>query len=223
MEKVIGFGLIVVLVIASVFFVPKYFYFDDIDLVKKHGIREWVGHSFAVASDGNVEFTDDGFKVIGRGIKDDGLVTTKLVDINMNQNIKVRVVADLEGKYQSGEWSEFAIYLAHNDDSFFDDKIGIALMGSRDNVAQSSAPRAGENVRDEFSFSWFSVENTGKEIIFEDSNGRVIIDDLQDRRNSRIYEELDDSEMWNLRINSHVKGVGETSLKIREIIVRETL
>ena len=215
----------VVFVILVVFglFLGNKIYFDDIDLVVKKGDVEWADHTFSIAKTGNVEFVENGFKVFGRSNNDDGLATSKLVDVNMNQRIKVTVVGDFEGKYVSGEWSEFAIYLAEKDAAFFDKKAGIALLGSRDNVAQSDAPRAGENVRDEFKFEWFSVENTGDKIIIEDSSGRVIEENRGTEKSSshNVFERLDSEKEWNIRINSHVKGEGETSLNVKEIIVEE--
>jgi len=213
--------VVLILVITILIFIaPSYFYFDDIDPVLRKGDVEWAGHNFRIASSGNVIFTDSGYEVTGNSNSDDGLVTSKLTDINLNQKIKIKITADMTGEYVNGEWSEFAIYIASAEDRFFDNKAGIALMGSRDNVAQSDAPNAGENVRNTFSFTWFTVENTGNEIIFEDSNGRIIREGRETHKgSSQNVFDLNPNEEWNLRINSHVKGKGSTKLFIRKIEV----
>jgi len=155
---------------------------------------------------------EDGFLV-----SSGGLATSKLLDINLNQKIKVKVFANMTGEYISGDWSEFAIYVTEKEDSFSDNKAGIALIGSRDHVAQFSGEN--ENVRDSFNFEWFSVENTGETVIFEDSSGRSFSEDKDTDKPSseKVFGGLDPNKEWVIRINSHVKGKGHTSIIFNKI------
>jgi hypothetical protein len=119
MNKQIIIGIIfVILIFGIALFAKDKYYFDDIDLVKKEGEVTWAGHTFRIASSGNVEFVENGFDVSSTSNSDEGLATSKLLNINMNQKIKVTIVADMTGHYVSGDWSEFAIYLAENTDKF---------------------------------------------------------------------------------------------------------
>lgn len=227
-KQVIGV-IIFVAIVFSIFLISQQFYFDDMDLVKKKGDVTWAGHEFRIASSGNVEFVEDGYNVLGRSNSDDGLATSKLLDININQLIKVTVYADMKGTYVTGDWSEFGIYLAEKEDSFTDNKAGIALLGSRDHVDGSGAPDAGKNLRNEFSFEWFSIENTGDSIIFTDSWNRSHEEPINEIRKDDkakwsiqpLLQNLDQSKEWSIRINSHVKGEGSTSLRIKDIVVEK--
>ena len=90
-------------------------------------------------------------------------------------------------------------------------KYGFALIGTEDNIAVG-------NVRDTFKADWFSVENAGDRIIFEDSSGRKIVGDENSPTEHKLSK-LNQNDEWRLRINSHVNGVGDTKLEIKEIQV----
>lgn len=216
MKKVI-IGVVVMIVVIAFFAKDKY-YFDDVDLIKKQGKTTWVGHEFEIASSGNVTFTEKGYEVFGKSNFDDSLVTSRLLDVNLNQLIKVTIIADITGVYVSGDWSEITSYIRYGENS----KYGFALFGSRDHVCPLSYRMQGlctteeANVRDEFNFTWFSIENDGKDIIFEDSSGRSF---SMNENTDTEHKFPDRNVEWNLGINSHVKGEGSTSLKIKEIIV----
>ena len=188
----------------------------------------WAGHNFEVAqlrsvdykSDGIVQWTANGFTA-----QDHSMPRTKLLDINMNQNIKVKVIATMEGRLDSEvptctsdscttefdyPFSEFAIYLVDSRDTD-KTKYGVALIGTEDSIAVG-------NVRDQFKVDWFSVEKTGNKIIFEDSSGRKIISDDNSPTDHKLSD-LNQNDQWRLRINSHVNGEGYTKLEIKEIQV----
>lgn len=186
----------------------------------------WGGYNFEVAqlrsqdykSDGMVEWTDNGFLA-----HDYSMPRSKLLDVNMNQKIKIKVIANMEGRLDSVvpdckddacrneneyPFAEFAIYFVDSRDTY-EIKYGIALLGTSDRIGAG-------HTRDEFKFSWFTVENTGKEIIFEDSSGRKIITDENSPTEHKLSE-LQPNDEWNLRINSHVNGKGYTKLEIKDI------
>ena len=188
----------------------------------------WAGHNFEVSqlrdvnykSDGKIEWTDNGFLA-----HDYSMPRSKLLDVNMNQKIKIKVTANMEGKLESDvpkcttdacffdhsyPFAEFGVYFVDNKDDG-EIRFGIALIGTRDRIALG-------NARNKFKFDWFSVENTGKEIIFEDSSGRKFALDKNTRTNHTLSE-LNQGDEWRLRINSHVNGKGYTKLEIKEIQV----
>lgn len=188
----------------------------------------WAGHEFEVAklkspyykSDGTVEWIDNGFIA-----HDFSMPRSKLLDVNMNQKRKIKVIANMEGRLDSNvpdcaseaclneheyPFSEFAIYFVDSRDDY-EIKYGIALLGTRDRIATG-------HTRDEFKFGWFTVENTGKEIIFEDSSGRKFVFDENTPTEHKLSD-LNQSDEWRLRINSHVNGMGYTKLEISEIQV----
>jgi hypothetical protein len=199
-------------------------------LNKAENIRQvtWAGFDFEISqfrdinykSDGNIEWIENGFIA-----HDYSLPQSKLLNVNMNQKIKIKVIANMEGSLESDvpdcttescffkheyPFAEFAIYFVDSRDHG-EIRYGIALIGTRDRIAAGHA-------RDEFKFDWFSVENTGKQIIFEDSSGRRLVFD----ENSNTYHNLSDlnqDDEWRLRINSHVNGKGYTKLEIKEIQV----
>ena len=196
------------------------------DLENVHKVT-WAGHNFEVAqlrspdykSDGSVEWTSNGFIA-----HDYSMPRTKLLDVNMNQKIKVKVIANMEGRLDSDvsdckpdrckefdyPFSEFALYFVDSKDSH-EIKYGFALIGTEDNIAVG-------NVRDTFKADWFSVENAGDRIIFEDSSGRKIVGDENSPTEHKLSK-LNQNDEWRLRINSHVNGVGYTKLEIKEIQV----
>lgn len=186
----------------------------------------WAGHNFEVAklnspyykSDGVVEWTSNGFIA-----HDYSMPRSKILDVNMNQKIKIKVIGNFEGKLESDvpdctsedclfensyPFAEFAIYFVDSRDSY-EIKYGIALIGTRDRIAIGHA-------RSEFKFDWFTVENTGKEIIFEDSSGRKLVLDESSQTHQQLNV-LNPKDEWSLRINSHVNGKGYTKLEIKEI------
>ncbi len=200
---------------------------DSQDFDNLHQVN-WVGHSFEVAklrspyykSDGMVEWIDNGFIA-----HDFSMPRSKLLNVNMNQKIKIKVIANMEGKLESDvpyckdssclneheyPFAEFATYFVDSRDGY-EIKYGIALFGTRDRIATG-------HTRNEFKFDWFSIENTGKEIIFEDSSGRrFVLDENSPTRQKLSILNKDDE--WRLRINSHVNGKGYTKLEIKEIQV----
>lgn len=186
----------------------------------------WAGHNFEVGqlrsadykSDGMVEWTDNGFIA-----HDYSMPRSKLLDVNMNQKIKIKVIGNFEGELKSPvpscasescffessyPFSEFAIYFVDSRDTY-EIKYGIALLGTNDRIAAG-------NVRNKFKFDWFSVENTGREIIFADSSGRKIVTDENSPTEHKLSS-LNQDDEWRLRINSHVNGKGYSKLAISEI------
>lgn len=195
---------------------------------KSENIRQvrWAEHDFEIAqlqssyykSDGKVEWTENGFLA-----HDYSMPRSKILDVNMNQKRKIKVIANMEGKLESDvpdckddaclneheyPFAEFAIYFVDSRDDY-EIKYGIALFGTRDRINTGHA-------RDEFKFDWFSVENTGKEIIFEDSSGRKFILDENSPTRQKLSV-LNQGDEWRLKINSHVNGKGYTKLEISEI------
>lgn len=186
----------------------------------------WAGHNFEVAklrspyykSDGMIEWIDNGFIA-----HDYSMPRSKMLDVNMNQKIKIKVIGNFEGKLESDvpdcasenclsehdyPFAEFAIYFVDSRDSY-EIKYGIALIGTRDRITAGHA-------RSEFKFDWFSVENTGKEIIFEDNLGRKLVFDKNTPSEHKLSD-LNQDDEWKLRINSHVNGIGYTKLTISEV------
>lgn len=186
----------------------------------------WAGHNFEVAklkspyykSDGIVEWIDNGFLA-----HDYSMPRSKILDVNMNQKIKIKVIANMEGKLDSVvpdckddacfneheyPFAEFAIYFVDSRDDY-EIKYGIALFGTRDRISTG-------HTRNQFKSEWFAVENTGKEIIFEDSSGRRFVLDENSPTEHKLSI-LNKDDEWRLRINSHVNGMGYTKLEIKEI------
>lgn len=194
----------------------------------------WAGHLFEIGklstsqydNSGNdgIQFTDNGFSAPSFS-----LPRSKLLDVNMNKKIKIKVSGNFEGKLDNidtvnkdcGEetnwygakcltteayhFSEICIYLVDSKEA----KYGIRCLGTRDSIIKG-------NIRETFKFKWFTVENTGKGIIFEDSSG-FKLDLTQDLTTEHKLSSLDKNDEWRLRINSHVNGVGYSKLEISEI------
>lgn len=198
---------------------------DSQDFDNLHQVS-WAGHKFEVAklkspyykSDGMIEWTDNGFIA-----HDYSMPRSKMLDVNMNQKIKIKVIGNFEGKLESDvpdctsedclnehsyPFAEFATYFVDSRDSY-EIKYGIALIGTRDRIAAGHA-------RNTFKLEWFTVENTGKEIVFEDNLGRKIITDENSPTEHKLSE-LNRDDEWRLRINSHVNGKGFTKMEIKEI------
>ncbi|MBI3412745.1 MAG: hypothetical protein HY051_01525 [Candidatus Aenigmarchaeota archaeon] len=194
----------------------------------------WAGHPFEIGklstlqypTSGNagIQFTDKGFYASSYS-----LPRSKLLDVDMNQKIKIKVTGNFEGQLYNmstvnagcGEninyygakcltteayhFSEICIYLVDSRGT----KYGIRCLGTRHNIMQG-------NTREHFKFDWFIVENTGKGIIFEDSSG-VKLDLTNDTKTAHSILSLDKTDTWRLRINSHVNGEGWSRLEINEI------
>lgn len=199
----------------------------------------WAGHLFEVGqlrtsqykSDGTVEFTDDGFEA-----ESYAMPRTKLLDINLNQKIKVKIKADFEGGLDDSisnsnkecvgfcitteqyHFTEFGIYAIDEDGN----KQGLRVFGTRQNITEG-------NSRKDFAFSELTIENTGERIIVTDNTGFKVsfTKDLnyaageggKDIYVGADYGEMDQNQKWVLGINSHVNGEGYTKLKIKEIQV----
>lgn len=197
----------------------------------------WAGHVFEVGqlrtsqykSDGVVEFTDDGFKAGSYSMP-----RTKLLDVNLNQKIKVKIKADFQGRLDSStansnencvgfcitteryHFSEFAIYAIDEDGN----KQGLRTLGTRPNPIQG-------NSRKDFAFTELTIENTGERIIATDNTGfkvsytadlnYAIGEGGKDIYVGADYGEMNQNQKWVLGINSHVNGEGYTRLKIKEI------
>lgn len=183
----------------------------------------WVGHRFEVGelkdpnydSSGTVELLADGFRGGSHS-----LPRTKLLDLNLNQPMTLKVTADISGELESPNpdcvttlcrtgrryrFAEVALYLIDREGARF----GVALLGTRDHI------RAG-NGRSEFKFTEFTIENTGQAIIFTDSSGRRIVSDAISETEHRLSDLKTDGE-WRLGINSHTNGEGYTEVRIKAI------
>lgn len=200
----------------------------------------WAGHVFEVEqlrtsqykSDGTVEFTNDGFRAGSYSMP-----RTKLLDVNLNQKIKVKIKADFEGRLDSSaansnencvgfcitteryHFSEFGIYLLDESTG----KMGMRVLGTRHNTVRG-------NSRKEFKFTELTVENTGDEVILTDSSGNKLIYSKDfayvtgeagkgPNTGTGNYGKLSPNEKWVLGINSHINGEGYSKLKIKEIQV----
>lgn len=199
----------------------------------------WAGHVFEVGqlrtpqykSDGVVEFTGDGFKAGSYSMP-----RTKLLDVNLNQKIKVKIKADFEGRLDDSiansnedclgfcitteryHFSEIAIYAIDEDGN----KQGLRVLGTRLNITRG-------NSRKDFAFTELTIENTGERIIVTDNTGfkvsltkdlnYAIGEDGKDIYVGADYGEMNQDQKWVLGINSHVNGEGFSRLKIKEIQV----
>ncbi|MBI4010049.1 MAG: hypothetical protein HY361_02545 [Candidatus Aenigmarchaeota archaeon] len=194
----------------------------------------WAGHPFEIGklstfqypTSGNagIQFTDKGFYAPSYS-----LPRSKLLDVNMNQKIKVKVTGNFEGQLynmstvnagcgkninyygakclttEAYHFSEICIYLVDSKET----KYGIRCLGTRHNLIQG-------NIREHFKFDWFTVENTGKGVIVEDSSG-IKLDFIDDMTTEHSISSLDKNDKWRLRINSHVNGEGWSRVEINDI------
>lgn len=199
----------------------------------------WAGHVFEVGqlrtsqykSDGVVEFMNDGFKAGGYS-----LPRTTLLDVNLNQKIKVKIKADFEGGLDGSiansnedclgfcitteryHFSEFAIYAIDEDGN----KQGLRVLGTRHNIIEG-------NSRKNFAFTELTIENTGERIIVTDNTGvkvsftkdlnYVMGEGENDIYVGADYGEMNQNQKWLLGINNHVNGEGFSKLRIKEIQV----
>lgn len=204
----------------------------DVEKVK------WAGHTFErgilatneYKTDGNkkIVFTDSGYRAPSYS-----LARSKLVDVNLNQKIKVRITGTFEGELlgpnkkctsegkctiSPRHFSEFAIYMTDESDN----AQGMRNLGSKENA------RSG-NIREKYRFTSLTVENTGDEIIVTDSSGLtlsystdfkyVTAHGKREEHRGASYGTLDPKQKWFLRINCHVNGEGYCNLDIKNIEV----
>ena len=194
----------------------------------------WAGHLFEIArlstlqydTSGNkdIKFTENGFAAPSFS-----LPRSKLLDVNMNQKIKIKVIGNFEGQLENMDtvnkdcnekinwhgakcltteeyhFSEICIYLVDSKET----KYGVRCLGTRDSITRG-------NIREHFNFDWFTLENTGQGIIFNDSSG-FKLDLTNDTQTEHKLTDLDKNDEWRLRINSHVNGIGYSKLEISEI------
>ncbi|MBI2057363.1 MAG: hypothetical protein HYT63_00025, partial [Candidatus Yanofskybacteria bacterium] len=105
---------------------------------------------------------------------------------------------------------ELPIYFVDNDET----KYGMRLFGTRTGGITFG------NTRNKFKYTWFSVENTGKSIILEDSyGGRSVVD--ESTVSAFKLSDLNSQDPWRLRINADVNGEGYAMLEIKEIRVEK--
>ena len=185
----------------------------------------WAGHSFERAildtneyrTSGNrsIKFTESGFYAPSYA-----LPRSKILDINMNEKVKVTIRGTLEGELKNlsrFNFSEFAIYLTDENGN----AKGLRQLGSKHNAQSPNAPK--------FKFSGFTVENTGTEIVITDSNDfsltyskdfKYVTDrGYKEKNYGGNYGELDPKQKWFLQINCHVNGEGFCRLDLKDIKV----
>ena len=180
-------------------------------------------------TDGNkdIKFTDSGFYAPSYSMP-----RSKLLDINMNKKVKVKISGVLEGEMKSSNehctgrcitterynFSEFSIYLRDENGN----SQGMRNLGTRDNVTRG-------NTRSKYKFTELTVENTGEEIIVTDSSGfkisyspdfKYITSHGQTEENhGGNYGKLNPNQKWFLVINCHVNGEGYCKLDVKDIQV----
>ena len=205
----------------------------------------WAGHKFEIGklsteqyeTSGNdsIQFTDSGWYAPSFSMP-----RSKLLDVNLNEKVKLKITADFEGQLKNmdtvnkdcGEninwygakcktteayhFSEFAIYIIDEDG----DRQGIRVLGTRQNIEQG-------NTREKYKFSEFTIENTGEEIKFTDSTGfkfsyskdlKYITTEAGTEENKGgVYGTVNLDQKWILGINCHVNGEGDCRLGVKEI------
>ncbi len=197
----------------------------------------WVGHEFEVAYLDTLQYKNTGNKDIkftnnGWYSPSYSLPRSKLLDINVNQKIKVKIKADFEGEMKSTNencignciitedyhFSEFGIYMIDESGN----RQGMRVLGTRNNIIQG-------NTRDKYKFNELIIENTGEEIILMDNTGfkityskdfnYVTTEAGKELNNGGNYGKLNQDQKWMLGINCHVNGEGYCKLELKEIIV----
>ncbi|TSC84096.1 MAG: hypothetical protein G01um101417_365 [Parcubacteria group bacterium Gr01-1014_17] len=198
--------------------------------------RTWGGYVFETGvlktrqyrTDGNktIQFTDTGWYAPSFSMP-----RSKLLDVNLNQKNKVRIIGTFEGKMESPNtdctghcmtteryhFSEFAIYLIDENGH----KQGMRVLGTRNNVTRG-------NNRSKYKFTELAVENTGKEIIVIDNTGdslaysmnfkQVTAEGSTEPNRGGNYGTLNPNQKWVLGINCHVNGEGYCKLDIRDVV-----
>lgn len=196
----------------------------------------WAGHKFERSilstgqykTDGNkdIKFTKSGFYAPSYAMP-----RSKLLDVDLNQKIKIKVLGIFEGGMESSNegctggcitteryhFSEFGIYLIDENGH----RQGMRVLGTRHNIS-------GGNTRNKYMFTELALENTGKEIILTDSSGFKITysadlkyvsghNNIMEENRGGDYGRLNKNQKWFLGINCHVNGVGYCQLDIKEI------
>lgn len=197
----------------------------------------WGGHPFEAGilktrqykTSGNsaIQFTDTGWYAPSYAMP-----RSKLLDVNLNQKNKVRIVGTFEGKMENPNtdcigrcitteryhFSEFGIYLIDEDGH----RQGMRVLGTRHNTAQG-------NTRKTYKFTGLTVENTGEDIVVTDSTGYVLSysadlkyvsghEGKREENKGGNYGTLDKKQRWFLGINCHVNGEGYCKLDIKNVI-----
>lgn len=206
---------------------------------------EITGHQFELAfldttqyqTTGNkdIKFSDDGWYAPSYSMP-----RSKLLDVNLNQKIKLKVIGNFEGYLKDmstvnkdcGEninwygakcltteayhFSEFGIYIIDEDGN----RQGMRVLGTRNNIVRG-------NIREKYQFTQLQVENTGEEIIVTDSSGfkisyskdfkYVITEAGKELNKGGDYGKLNPDQKWVLGINCHVNGEGYCKLEIKDI------
>ncbi|TSC83254.1 MAG: hypothetical protein G01um101419_84 [Parcubacteria group bacterium Gr01-1014_19] len=201
--------------------------------------KKWVGHLFETAilstnqykTDGNkdIKFTDSGFYAPSYAMP-----RSKLLDVNLNQKIKLSIAGTFEGETRSSNdsctghcitteqynFSEFGIYVIDESGN----RQGVRVLGTRDNIIRG-------NTRNQYKFTSLTVENTGKEIIITDSSGfalayspdfrYVTANSKTEENRGGAYGKLNKNGKWFLGINCHVNTVGYCKLDIKDIKIKQ--
>lgn len=141
----------------------------------------------------------------GYEVDDFSRARAEIIDLDVNKKIKVKIRANISGKLEEGKFNEFSVYIADSSSN----RYGIALMGTRDRVVLP-------NVRSEYFFTEFSIENTENEIIFNDNTGREIRLDENSPTTHKLSD-LNQNDKWYLIIQNHLHGTGESKLEIFSI------
>lgn len=207
--------------------------------------KEIAGHPFELAyldttqyqTTGNkdIKFSDNGWYAPSYSMP-----RSKLLDVNLNQKIKLKVIGNFEGYLENmstvnkdcGEninwygakcltteayhFSEFATYLIDEDGN----KRALRILGTRQNIIRG-------NSRERYNFSDLTVENIGEEIVITDNTGfkisyskdfkYVTTDGGREENRGSNYGELNLNQKWMLGINCHVNGEGYCKLEIKDI------
>lgn len=196
---------------------------------------KWAGHEFEVAYLDTSQYQTTGNKDIkftGNGwyAPSYSLPRSKLLDVNLNQKVKVKITADFEGQMKSTNedctgfcitteryhFSEFGIYMIDESGN----RKGMRVLGTRHNIVQG-------NNKDKYNFTELIVENTGDEIIVTDSTGFKISYTRDFKYVTTVagrelneggdYGKFNQDQKWMLGINCHVNGEGYCKLEIKEI------
>ena len=197
----------------------------------------WAGHSFEVAYLDTSQYQTTGNKDItftnsGWYAPSYSLPRSKLLDVNLNRKVKVKITANFEGEMKSTNegctgdcittekyhYSEIATYMVDESGN----RQGMRVLSARQNIAQG-------NVKDNYQFTELTVESTDDEIIVTDSTGYTLSFDREfnyvtsggerELNTGGNYGKLNQDQKWFLSINCHVNGEGNCKLDIKEIQV----
>ena len=197
-----------------------------------------AGHEFELAYLNTQQYKTTGNKDIaftksGWYAPSYSMPRSKLLDVNLNQKIKLKITADFEGEMKSSNvdcteycitteryhFSEFGIYIIDEDGN----RQGIRVLGTRHNIAQG-------NSREKYKFTQLIVENTGEEIVITDSTGYTLAyskdfkyittEAGKELNRGGDYGKLNPDQKLMLGINCHVNGEGYCKLTIKEIQIQ---